>query len=660
MLRIVLFCLSSAACFISQAAEPALVKTSPLKHLMLDTRVIQRSVNARVALGKVTKEKANPVFQADKPWENSLNNLYPNVLWDEQDHVFKMWYKCVLADKEAIAQMDAPSTVHDVGWYLLYATSKDGVHWEKPALGLHKFNGDAATNIVARDCPNVGVFKDMHEADPSRRYKMVHDVGLGKPRVRFSPDGIHWGETLEVKGFTPQQGDTHNNAFFDDATGKYVWFTKLYLGERLASRLESTDFINWKNNGLVLRSSVTEGRRHQVYCLPVFRYGAIYLGYAMIYNVGVDRSVDCELAWSPDGLTWQRVAPGKPFIPRGEGSAYDSKCIYAMAGPAVEKDGQLMVFYGGDDFPHTGWKRNCLPCLARLPVDRFAGYEQEDKAQPATLFSSAFLVGDESAKVSADASGGMIRIAVLDELGIAIDEAEAITSNVTDQPLKWKTQGLTRHKGIRVHFQFELTGGARLYALDGLEMANKALPTPLNPLRSPHRKPAPIVSRMSKFDKDAEGWKGTDTLQHIADGGFIRVSRKPGQIPIAYSSPEGPQATYAGNWPEVFGGNGARITCKVRAPKNGGEARVEIFAGDTAQWYCERGKPLTTDWEEAVAELRYNWTDEEATKAGWRRATHAWSWSETITHVGKLVITPGSAAAQSSFDVDEVTVSGVE
>ncbi|MEI7822426.1 MAG: hypothetical protein WCK55_16050, partial [Verrucomicrobiota bacterium] len=48
-------------------------------------------------------------------------------------------------------KMDGPSTVHDVGWYLLYATSKDGVAWERPALEVHKFDGRGGNNIVARD-----------------------------------------------------------------------------------------------------------------------------------------------------------------------------------------------------------------------------------------------------------------------------------------------------------------------------------------------------------------------------------------------------------------------------------------------------------------------------------------------------------------------------
>jgi hypothetical protein len=105
--------------------------------------------------------------------------------------------------------------------------------------------------------------------------------------------------------------------FWDERSGKYLWFTKLYLGERLVARFESTDFLNWKNNGLVLRSGIDEGRTSQTYCMPVFRYGSIYLSYVMMYHVGKDRTVDCELAWSHDGLKWQRVMPGVPFIPRG-------------------------------------------------------------------------------------------------------------------------------------------------------------------------------------------------------------------------------------------------------------------------------------------------------------------------------------------------------
>lgn len=639
-------------------AEPRLVAPDAHKHLMLDSRVMYRTVNAKLTPGTVVKEPRNPLFTNDKPWENALNNLYPNILWDEQEKIFKLWYKCVLADKGVIAQMDNPSTVHDVGWYLLYATSKDGLTWDKPKLGLHKFNGSADTNIVARDTPNVGVFKDLHDADPARRYKMVFDVGLGKPRMRFSPDGIHWGDPVEALGFGAKNGDTHNNAFWDERSGKYLWFTKLYLGERLVARLESDDFLHWKNSGLVLRSTLEEGRTHQTYCLPVFRYGNVYLGYAMIYNVGTDRSVDCELAWSPDSITWHRIAPGTPLIPRGPKGSYDGACIYAMAGPPIVEGQNLMIYYGGDHFPHTGWKRSCLPSLALLPLDHFAGYEQVDKDKPAALFTAQFRVTGEPLRITADAKGGAVRIAAVDEIAASVDFTADVSTNVIDHPVQWSAQGLSKLKGKLVHLQIELTGGAKLYSISGLEMIHTALPQPLNPLKSPHRKPAPIASRQITFDDDTQGWKGVDKIE-CNPSGFVRFSRSGRALPIASSPANAKDSPLAGDWTAIFGGRGARIQCSVRAPKPGGKVRIEVFANDVSQWSFETDTPFATDWTTAIATLRYDWSDEEATAEGWTRAVQGFSWSDTITHVGKIVITPGSVGAQESFELDEVTVTGV-
>jgi hypothetical protein len=635
------------------------MSNSPGKHLAFDPRVIHTAQNARLVLGTPVKATENPLFIADKPWENSLNNLYPNVLWDEQEKVFKLWYKCVLADKEAIAKMDGPSTVHDVGWYLLYATSKDGIRWDKPKLGLHKFGADAGTNIVARDTPNVGVFKDEHDPDAGRRYKMVYDVGLGKPRVRFSSDGIHWGEPVEVKGFGAPNGDTHNNAFWDETTRKYQWFTKLYVGERTLARFESDDFMNWKNTGMVLRSSITEGRASQTYCMTPFRYGSLWLAYVMIYHPGKGRGVDCELAWSPDSVKWERVMPGVPFIQRGAKGSYDSECIYAMAGPPVVQDGQLLIFYGGDDFPHIGWKRDCVPCLARLPLDRFAGYEPAEKDKPATLFTTKLIVTDQPLRISADAAGGRIRIAALDEVAVGIDEAQAITSDVTDFVVKWKRHGLSKHRGQKIHLQLELTN-AKLWSISGVDLASTALPEKISPLKNPHIRPAPIASRTLSFDASTENWKGVDQIAHHtvggAKGGYVSLSRAGRSLPIA-NSPVG-DAALSGDWSKKFGGKETTISCSVRSAKAGGKVQIEIFAGDVAPWHYETDVTFSPAWKQASATLRYDWSDEEATKAGWRKSATGFSWSDTIQNVGKIVVVPTAAGALHAFDLDEVTVNG--
>lgn len=455
------------------AARPRAMAPSAHKHLVFDTRAVTATANAQLVLGTVRKEPRNPLFRADRPWENALNNLYPNVLWDEDDGVFKLWYKCVLATPEAIAKMDQPSTVHNVGWYLLYATSTDGLAWHKPALGLHRYDGRDDTNIVARDTPNVGVFKDLHDPNASRRYKMVYDVGLGKPRVRFSPDGIHWSEPQEPRGFGAQNGDTHNNAFWDQRLGKYLWFTKLYQGERLVARLESDDFLNWRNSGLVLRSTAEEGRACQTYCLPVFRYANVYLGYVMMYGAGRGRMVDCELAWSPDSVAWQRLAPGKSFIPRGAAGSYDSKCIYAMSGPAIAQGGDLLIFYGGSDALHTGWARHCLPCLARLPIDHFAGYEPADRSKPATFTTASLVATDRPLRLTADAAGGSLRVWLLDSSGRTVAESEPITADGIDMVVSWKPGASLPAPGQPVQLRFELVRG-KLWSFDGPLLAGQA------------------------------------------------------------------------------------------------------------------------------------------------------------------------------------------
>ena len=415
----------------SGAAEPRLVQPDDTKLLFLDARLVQSVRDARLKIGRVVKDAHNPLFRADLPWENALNNLYPNVLWDGKR--FRLWYKCVVHDRAAVAKMARPTLVHDQGWYLLHATSDDGIDWKKPLRPDFPFDG-LPTNAVAQDTPNVGVLRDGRDPDPQRRFKMIYDVGLGKLRVRFSPDGLRWSEPVAAKGFGAYHGDTHNNAFRDERSGKFVLFTKLYLGERLVARFESDDFLTWRTTGLALRSSVEEGQRTQTYCLTAFPYANGYLGYAMMYHAGKDRSVDCELAWSEDSIHWQRVAPGEPLIPRGPAGSYDAGCVYGPAGPPIARDDKLLLLYGGSEAKHLGWKRHCLPCLARLRVDGFAGYEPTKADRPGVIVTQPLRVV-APLRLSADAKGGSIRVRVLDVPGF--DNEATIAADVTDEPLRW-------------------------------------------------------------------------------------------------------------------------------------------------------------------------------------------------------------------------------
>jgi hypothetical protein len=445
---------------------------NPSKHLLIDPRVIAQAEGVRLVLGAIEKETAaNPLLPADRPWENSLNNLYPNVIYDADEKLFKMWYKCVLVDREVIAKMKPPRTTHDVGWYVCYATSKDGVKWQKPELGLIDHDGTTKNNIVARDAPNVGVFRCDHDADPKRRYKLISDVGMGKIQFRFSPDGLRWSDPVPGEGLG-NTGDTHNNAFWDPSLGKYVLFTRYYFGERLVARTESKDFKTWETPKVVLRSTLEEGKKRQSYCMCVFRYGSGYIGLLMMYNVGADRTVDCELAYSPDSVSWQRILPGQALIPRGAKDSYDGGCIYAQANPPILRDGRLHIFYGGSKATHVGWKRHCLPCLARLRLDGFAAYSSVgDKA--GSIVSQPMLCTGEPLKISADAKGGALRVSVVGEDDYTLDACETITGDVSDSEVRWRGgKSLAALKGKVVQLRFDLDR-AKLYSFSGLRLLPK-------------------------------------------------------------------------------------------------------------------------------------------------------------------------------------------
>lgn len=121
----------------------------------------------------------NPVIKPDKPWEatgvgrRQALAFSDGVWYDPRDHIFKAWY------------VAGPAT--------LYATSKDGVHWEKPALDV-----EPGTNIVhkaRRDSSTVWL--DLEETDPRRRYKFVYSNLQGQPiSLYYSADGIHWGSEV--------------------------------------------------------------------------------------------------------------------------------------------------------------------------------------------------------------------------------------------------------------------------------------------------------------------------------------------------------------------------------------------------------------------------------------------------------------------------------
>ncbi|MEX2215180.1 MAG: hypothetical protein WD768_13685 [Phycisphaeraceae bacterium] len=466
------FGITAACCVLALAvvthafgqAEKAITQD---RFLLLDSRIIATTENAKLEVGTVTKHKANPLFTEDKPWEMRFDNLYGNVIYDQNDKIYKCWYSPFTQDRSAKGMsLQQRQQKYNSGpgrtMSICYATSKDGIAWEKPELDLVDYKGSKANNIIWTGPHGAGIFKDAHETDSQRRYKLV----MQGVKTSTSSDGLHWA-TAEKQDAIGGRGDTHNNAFWAPTLDRYVLISRSMMDipesdgkkggrARVVSRSESPDFKTWTKAEDIIKPDVYE---LQPYAMSVFYHAGVYIGILAIHHQPPVDRVWPELAWSIDTKTWHRVSEGTPLIPLAEKPLdYDYGCIYACITPIIG-DGEIRIYYGASDYLHFGWRTGSL-ALATLRPDGFAGYVQESPDKPTVITTTAIAYANQTIRLSADiAEGGSIAVSILDPNGKALSNAEVVRATVTDGHLKLN-KPITL-KTIRLRFELK---NAKLYS----------------------------------------------------------------------------------------------------------------------------------------------------------------------------------------------------
>ena len=99
----------------------------------LDTRQVRDISGAELRFHPAEKH-GDPVLECDPTLERGVL-VYGSVLHDGQR--FRMWY-------QPIAHKTSPGNPYDVS----YAESTDGVHWERPKLGVVSRGGSKKNNLV--------------------------------------------------------------------------------------------------------------------------------------------------------------------------------------------------------------------------------------------------------------------------------------------------------------------------------------------------------------------------------------------------------------------------------------------------------------------------------------------------------------------------------
>ena len=196
------------------------------------------------------RTRAEPVLVADQPWEGQRVYTYGSVLFDPPGRQFRLWY--MSRSQPETGPLPSPG-LRDGGTDItLYATSDDGVRWDKPTLGLLPYRESKANNLVA-DLHSPSVLLDRFESDPAKKYKLLGHFHGGY-YAAYSPDGIRWED---APGNPLFKGDDTMAMTQHPVTGEFmVYFKRAYSVPqgRVVSLTRSRDFKTWSEPKLVFKA----------------------------------------------------------------------------------------------------------------------------------------------------------------------------------------------------------------------------------------------------------------------------------------------------------------------------------------------------------------------------------------------------------------------
>ena len=474
------------------------------KQLFIDDHIIEKLQGAEKILNQPVKHPGNPILVKDKPWEVSHPNGYASVIYDKEEKIYKLWYQTQIPKVKPSVRL------------LAYATSTDGIKWDKPII-----NKKDGTNIVFHSklpgFQGAGVFKDPVETDPSKRYKMMFSANQdGTARtwstnVAYSPDGIHW--TDEPKNPVTPFSDTQSCPFWDARRGRYV--SHLRWGPanaRIATMIESEDFIHWSPKATIMSRGMVGDSwpRHKMdlpfntkhYAMQPMQYGGVYIGLLWAYHgetiqpipenkLWMDKT-NTQIGFSRNGRTWVRVArhgaiPWREmdddrnwtkvareavFIPYGEHKKeWDWGEAVTCHQQLFVVDDKIRIYYTGKASRH--WEKyhgdkdvKSGLGLVTLRLDGFVSVETKGSG---TLTTKPLVFIGDTLEVNANAAGGSIVVEALGADGVVIEgfsktDCTAITTDSVRHVLKWKGQKdshLIQARPIRLRFHMKK---AKLYS----------------------------------------------------------------------------------------------------------------------------------------------------------------------------------------------------
>ena len=460
-----------------------------------------------VVKGVVAAEKVSqqPLIEKDRAWEDEwMIGTYVNVIYDDEENIFKMWYGVSRNLSAARESADG----------LAYAVSQDGIHWEKPVLNLVEDGGSKENNLVFplfRWGAGTSVMKDPIETDPAKRYKMLFMfqtgdmifAGIVQPVcVAYSADGIHWDvPPYWVNPVIPQGSDTHLVAYWDAKIHRYVVFLRGRPNVRIICMAESDDFEDWTPREIIVAPDERDPPQdHEFYGMSSLAYRDFRIGFLSVFHTLYERwiaeneiedwmpewmnQMDIQLTYSKDGRTWHRAGNREPILTCGPRGSYDCGSVYPPHAPFV-RDGEIWVYHSASNClhgepPRHGEESRKGINLAKIQKDRLVCLKSDGDG---VVTTDPLSIDPNALWINADASGGSLRVEIVDPFdrivpGFGKDDCIPFSANETDYRVEWRNgpQGAdgTKAGGLEEKMAAQGRGGlkvkvyldrARLFAL---------------------------------------------------------------------------------------------------------------------------------------------------------------------------------------------------
>ncbi len=473
-----------------QAADPIAIGSR--RELFVDDYLIESVDGAERQLHHPVPRET--VITMDEPWEGAGSG-YHSVIRDGD--LYRLYYRG--SELEVV-----DGKLNAGGEDYCYAESRDGIHFTKPNLGLHAFNGSKDNNIfwTGVGSHNLAPFLDTNpNCRPESRFKALGGTAKEGGLFAFhSADGIHWSLMREEPVVTEGAFDSQNLAFWDPAAGVYRAYFRTFTegvttgkvwkpaGRRAIRTASSKDFLRWENEAKLTYEDSPPEQLYTNQIAPYFRAPHLLVGFPTRY---IERGWSPSMRALPELTRRRQRAAGHPrygtalteaLLMSSRNGVHFERWNEAFLRPGPERPGTWLY---GHQFVawHAVQTRSSLPAAAdeiSLYASEGSWHGGENSLRRYTLRLDGFVsvhapwkggelltkpltfTGEELELNFATSAAGSLRVEIQNAdrsafAGFALADCDELFGDSTSRRVTWKGQAdLSRLVGKPVRLRFSL------------------------------------------------------------------------------------------------------------------------------------------------------------------------------------------------------------